>query len=194
MSSGHSPRHLQHSPDAAWGLAATVQLLLCLQAIPQAGDRQRAPLCNTASDISLRKDLFKQSLLNNHCFIYIISEHSWAWKHHFCGSKTPCSALAASAAGHPPPRQPQWTDKEPEGLGAIRQQEATELGNLRSCTSTCVAHCTEALKAPMAYARFSGISGGIQHVKTILEPQTSQLTGSHEIRHEACQNPSHESH
>lgn len=43
----------------------------------------------------------------------------------------------------------------------------------------------------MAYARSSGISRGIQHVKAILEPQTSQLTRSHEIRHEACQNPSH---
>lgn len=112
---GYCPTHLQCSPDAAEAPGAARRLPSCLRVIPQAGgrgDRRCAPLCRTDTDISHRRELFKQSLRNNQCFLYIISEHSSASKRRLPSSKTPGSATTPSAAGFPLPRQPQWTNKE----------------------------------------------------------------------------------
>ena len=69
--------------------------------------------------------------------------------------------MTPSAAGFPLPHQPPWTDKkELKTLGAIREQETTELGSRGSYASSCVACCPEALKTPVAYARSLGISRG----------------------------------
>lgn len=159
-----------------------------LRVIPQVGargDRHSTPLCNTDTDSSHRRELLKQALRNNQCFIV----HKLRIQPGSPAPRLLAQQLLLVLLGLPVPHQPKWTGKE--------ELEALSAGNHRAWES-----CLLCFQLRGMLPRSPQSTRGICQVLEDLlrqpacqgytpEPQTSQLTRSHEIRHEACQNPSH---